>query len=478
MPTDHADDLDSWSKGDLVARAEALGIVGAAKFTKLELVDEIRRVEGASDRGLLGKARDLLRGVVEKGLARALGNEPPKAGAPAIGRDPAAADEVDAEARPEPPPGPLASRTLAEIHLAQGDRTRAREILEAVLRAHPDDAEARAMLDVLDRRAAREGQVVASESTPGATQGPAGAQALFAVRREAATEAPEAAPAEVDLDALREASAAPPSEPAAQPAPEPAVPARYDVDECVAMPVDARTLYVYWETRPATVARARKALGPDAQPSLRVLVVEPAVQGPAVSTRDVPIPDASLAAGETFVRDLPPAAILRAAIGLRAGARFLPIAHTTDVEAPPEAPSPVAAHEVRAWAPFSVASPRAAGEPSPPERVPSRPIAEAQLPVPLPEARPDFADPASFDEAVVGHSVELPPEILGRGLSSAELAEQRLRIRMGAGAPPGDVTRRGAGPAEGAKGGASELWAAAGSSAWGAQGPSRLRRSP
>src|SRR5690348_12331876 len=73
------DDLDELSKKDLVARAEALGIDGAAKFTKIELVDEVRRAAGQHDRGFLGKARDLLKGVVEKGISKALGGDGTKA---------------------------------------------------------------------------------------------------------------------------------------------------------------------------------------------------------------------------------------------------------------------------------------------------------------------------------------------------------------------------------------------------------------
>lgn len=453
MSTDR-DELDGWSKGDLIARAESLGIEGAAKYTKVELLDEIRRAVGAADRGFLGKARDVLRGVVEKGLARALGTETAAAPAPSVGRGPGAASGVnpeDGEAAE-----PLASRTLAEIHLAQGDRVRARAILEVVVRAHPDDDEAAAMLAAL-------GAPEVDVDSPAAAPSPA-------------AEPAKAPAAEVDVEALAETLAGAPPAAFSPTAAEPPVPPRYDVDECVAMPVDARTLYVYWEARAATIARARRVLGAAARPNLRVLVVEPSTHGPRVQTRDVPIEDANLASGEMFIRELPPAAILRAAIGFSIGDRFLPIAHTADVESPAEAPSPVAAHETGVWSP--------PGEAPPP--VQHAGPADAPVPMPrrLPTTQPDFSQASTFDDSNGAppspeELADLPEEILGRGLSSAELSDLRRRVRMGAGAPPphlagaaapgpgGEAAGAGIGPGAGA----SEQWAQPTSSSWGAARP-------
>jgi hypothetical protein len=477
MSTERPDDLDSWSKGDLAARAEALGVEGASKFTKVELIDEIRRVEGATDRGFLGKARDLLRGVVEKGLARALGNEAPRAGAPVVGRDPSSAGEagaggaaIGADASDEP----LASRTLIEIHLAQGDRRRARALVEALLRANPADPEALALLAYVTQTDGSNEDVTGLAEASDAASTDDEADEREESRERVAAPLGEGSAADVDLEALHATLAAPAAAAIPSTPVEPPVPARYDVDECVAMPVDARTLYVYWETRGTTVARARRVLGVGAAPALRVLVVEPTAHGPVVSTRDLPIADDSLAAGETFVRELPPGAILRTAIGLAIGERFLPIAHTTDVESPPEAPSPAGAHEVRAWEPPAPYAPRAShaggGTVSPDARPHSPPrsqsIVHAELPRPVPMARPDFSESAAFGDEASREVVELPPEILGRGLSSAELAEQRRRIQMGAGAPPAHLGRGGVGAPAGA--GASELWAQPTSATWAA----------
>ncbi len=473
MSTDRLDDLDSWSKGDLVARAAALGVEGASKFTKVELIDEIRRAEGAEGRGFLGKARDLLRGVVEKGLARALGNEPAISGVPAIGRDTgvgASADE-GADGHDEP----LASRTLVEIHLAQGDRRRALALVEALLRADPSDPEAQLLLAYVEAHVAGD---AADGTAPSGAAERADASAATGVE---AAERGEGAAADVDLDALH-ATLAEPVAVAMEAAPaEPPVPARYDVDECVAMPVDARTLYVYWETRVATVARARRVLGGAARPALRVLVVEPTSRGPVVSTRDLPLGDDALAAGETFVRDLPPGAILRTAIGLAVGERFLPIAHTTDIESPPEAPSPVAAHAVGAWEPPAARASRQGADAhhahhahdSEGDRAAhAHALSHAELPAPLPAARPDFSDLGDLGDPEQREIVELPPELVGRGLSSAELVEQRRRLQMGAGAPPAHLGRAGgeagAGVGVGGGAGASELWAQPSSAVWAA----------
>jgi len=69
------------------------------------------------------------------------------------------------------------------------------------------------------------------------------------------------------------------------PAPEPShmlddapPPEYYDVDECVAIPVDPHTLYVYWEARDATLAPLRVTY-PDGSLALRLVVVVPTWEG-------------------------------------------------------------------------------------------------------------------------------------------------------------------------------------------------------
>ena len=125
------------------------------------------------------------------------------------------------------------------------------------------------------------------------------------------------------------------------------LPTRYDVDECVAIPVDPRTLYVYWEVRESTVAylRAARAAGSLA---VRVIIVEPTWDGPRSRTRDHAV-DATV--GDLFVRDLPPGCVVRAAIGWKRGEAFVPIAHSPALETPPGAPSPLLADVLVRWSP-------------------------------------------------------------------------------------------------------------------------------
>ena len=72
-PADTAE-LDSASRSDLIARAEALGVEKADVLTRAELIDEIIKrtiadpIERRLARGLLGAARDLVARVVERGL--------------------------------------------------------------------------------------------------------------------------------------------------------------------------------------------------------------------------------------------------------------------------------------------------------------------------------------------------------------------------------------------------------------------------
>jgi hypothetical protein len=384
--------LEGLSKDELVARAEALGIDGANKFTKVELIDEISRAAGTTDRGLLGRARDLLRGVVEKGLARS--SPPPKMNGDTVSREP--------ERAPDPEP-PVPTVTLAEIYAGQGHLARAKAVVREVLRTNENDEAARAFLEKL-------------EATPDdkKVDDP---YARVGIEPEAFIEPP--APARADVPPMLDDAP---------------FPQRYGVDECVAMAVDPTTVYVYWESRPATVERARRALRRSVDaPSksvLRVLVVEPDAGGPRVSTRDFDVIDLEL--GEWFVRDLPAGSIVRAAIGLLANDRFVPLAHTPDIEAPHNTPSQALAHEVVTW---SEGETKAASSRTPLPAI-AREAGTLGLP-PLPET---------------------PEDELGRGLSSAELA-RRGRIARARRAADADKDK---GPGMGA----SDLLATPGSASW------------
>jgi hypothetical protein len=125
------------------------------------------------------------------------------------------------------------------------------------------------------------------------------------------------------------------------------LPPRYDVDECVAIPVDPTTLYVYWEVRDRTLEYVR-ASRPEGTIGLRIVIVVPTWDGPRSIVRDH---DALAPLGDLFVRELPPGSIVRAAIGWRHGDAFVPMAHSPALETPPDAPSPLVADVLVRWTP-------------------------------------------------------------------------------------------------------------------------------
>ena len=447
--------LEASSKDDLVARAEALGIDGARKFTRAELVDEIVRALGGGDRGLFGRARDLLREVVERGLTRA--QEPARASRPGrsgidtqaslVGAAPAdrgpsvsgsssdgsVGEGSTAEApseRSEPatapvgPEAPVPTVTLAEIYLAQGHTARAIAMLREVVRLDAGDAVARALLDRLEPRTGRAPAHPADRVEPeGVEASTLDPYAAIGLEPEAFVE-PVEPPAPVVPPMLDDRP----------------LPARYGVDECVAMAVDPTTVYAYWELRRATVERARRVLaragGDEPRSVLRVLVVEPDLAGPRSSTRDFSIDDVEF--GEWFVRDLPSGSIVRVAVGVAAGARFLPLAHTHDVEAPPSEPSAAIVQEVVTWREEPAETPSAVE----PETLDAPTLRPSMVPTVRPLASPLPRDLGTFGLPPMPPSPDPGPAGMGRGLSSGELSSpKRARLERAR-----EAVRAGAGP--------------------------------
>ncbi len=123
------EELRRLSRPELIERAEALGIPRPKTLTTGELVDEIltrTAPPGTARRGWLGKARDLVAAVVERGLHL-----------------PEAARVLRATQRRAPaPPPPLPTVTLAEIYAAQGYFGKAVTVLNEVLRREPEHEEA------------------------------------------------------------------------------------------------------------------------------------------------------------------------------------------------------------------------------------------------------------------------------------------------------------------------------------------------
>ena len=310
-------ELERLDRDDLIARAELAGVTRARILTRPELVDELL-LRSAGDtvskqkaRGFFGVARDLLASVVERGFHL-----------------PDAAERIRTLGAPPEPhhraPAALPTVTLAEIYAAQGHRERAIDTLEGVMVREPDHAAARALLTQLH------------DSTY-----PLPAPPLPPEEEEGLPPAASASDEEAEKKA---------DEAVAEPThmlDDAPLPMRYDVDECVAIPVDPRTLYVYWEIRDRTLefARASRQAGAIV---LRVAVIEPTWDGPQSSVRDHEV---SGAVGDFFVRDLPAGCVVRAAIGWKDGDTFLPISHSPALETPPGGPSPLVADVLVRWTP-------------------------------------------------------------------------------------------------------------------------------
>ncbi|WP_437687186.1 DUF4912 domain-containing protein [Sorangium sp. So ce176] len=486
-------ELDGLTREELIARAEGLGVPRPRVLTKAELVDEIlaraaqSEPERARLRGFLGRARDLLSRVVERGLhmpetARALRGEPPP------------------EQWPPPAPTPLPTTTLAEIYASQGHTARAIAVLDEILARAPQHEEARqlrarliekaqreqeegtgaagakdeeetdeedeeetdedvgaeeiadaeaaeeiadaeAAEEIADAEAAEEiadAEAAGAEATKGAAPEAADVAGAEAPGPVALVEAPAADGQAGEPEAVSEAPAVapvpsprdlPPAEAPAQASPvaedsragaalslaaivqdeRAEMPARYDVDEIVGLAVDPETLYLYWEVRPRTLARAR-ARRSDGQLVVRVVAVLPSWERPVVEQRDLAI-DALF--GDMFVRDIPAGAHLRMCTGWLAGDVFEPFAVGLEVAAPralPVAPRP------------SPAEPVASGPAALPDEIPSGSLIAASDPEPHVEgAAGDVCSPASGALDVVTVSEE-PSGVSGGGGTPAAVA--------------------------------------------------------
>lgn len=306
-------ELEALDRDTLVAKAEEMGVSRPAVLTRPELVDELlvrtardaRSPEVKKARGFFGVARDLLARVIERGLH--LPN----------------AAEV-ARTRSAPPPPQRASSaaiptvTLAEIYATQGHKARALETLRKVLDAEPEHAAARTLLDRLENA-----DLPAPKLRPEDEE----------EEKVAATEIEDAPAAE-----------APPAEPLGMLDDEP-LPPKYDVDECVAIPVDPTTMFVYWEIRDDTLARLQRSR-PGGFVALRVLVIEPTWEGPRTHTRDVEV---HVQVGDWFIRELPPGVVVRCAVGWQTADAFVPVSHSPALEAHPNSPSPLLADGLIRW---------------------------------------------------------------------------------------------------------------------------------
>jgi hypothetical protein len=297
-------DLEALDRDTLIGRAEGAGVSRARILTRPELIDELLlRTARPKDpstlaraRGFFGKARDLLARVVEKGLHLPDAAERIRSIAPPPASPPARAAAA------------LPTVTLAEIYATQGHKDRAIETLRRVLEREPDHSAARSLIAQLEDTAY--------------------------------VPPPPPLPPEEDAPP-------PPHAPPARMRDDEPLPSKYDVDECVAIPVDPSTLFVYWEVKDATVGHLVKAR-PGGTMVLRLVVLLPTWDGPRTQIQDHEVHAQN---GDYFVRGLPIGTIVRAAIGWRAEGAFLAIAQSPALETPPGAPSPVVADVLVRWTP-------------------------------------------------------------------------------------------------------------------------------
>lgn len=309
-------ELEKLSRDELIALAEHKDVPRARNLTRAELVDELllRDNRGEADtvrlaRGFFGLARDLLARVVERGLHL-----------------PDAATRIRGAASPPPAPRTVESAiptvTLAEIYASQGHLDRAMETLRRVIEADPENAAAVAMLTALsDHTYAVPDRPPLPPEEEAEARAAAAAAAAAEDDEEPVTAIPDGESSrggrETDPEGLM------PTLPPKMLDDEP-LPPRYDVDECVALAVDPRTLFVYWEVRPRTLELLQRERG-EGTIVLRVLTVVPTWDGPRSDERDI---DVHADLGDYYVRDLPPEAVVRVAIGYRAGGAFVPLAHS------------------------------------------------------------------------------------------------------------------------------------------------------
>lgn len=425
-------DLEGLTREELIARAERLGVSRPRVLTQLELMDEIlarTAKSGKKPRGWLARARDLLTSVVERGLhVPDATRKTRSAGAPAM---------------PSAPP-PLPTVTLAEIYAAQGHLDRAVGVLDEVLDREPAHGEARSLRERFDeqRRLARTGPARPSDVPQPRTTGGAPAAVTRSgayedlnddsprrggpasrdsrsrtegfLANEGAASSATPRPREnglpttlrggeiqtVAAGSRQERSPGAAGEVARALADEEApLPERYGVDEIVAIAVDPRSIYLYWEIQPTTLARAR-ARHPEGSLQLRVVSVEPSWDGPVVSIRDVAI---SALFGDLFVRDVEPGSNVRVSVGWLTNGEFEPLAVGAELSAPRSAPVELIGHLVGQWSPDPIRSPpgrlpdaRVAGPASEPHRYRaegSGPAVENKITALEDEDRPAFGEP-------------------------------------------------------------------------------------
>lgn len=328
-------DLERMDREGLVLRAQAAGIRRARVLTRPELIDELLRLDPVFDetqlkktRGFFGRARDLLSRVVERGLH--LPDAADRLRATMLG------DSVPPAPRPEPQAVPTV--TLAEIYAAQGHKQRAIETLKRVLEAEPEHGAARALLEKL-QASDYVGPAPSLPPEPEVEEPPKVEEPPMEDEIGAQLESAEGVePADtVGAVAQREPAPATPrvGEPstlqpptslrAGRPKEEEAEAPLLTQAECIAIPIEHGSSYVWWRV-------FGKHQAPPGSFVVRAVILTPTWDGPEQQIRDVPC---ELDAGELVLRGLPESAIVRVAVGHLEGDLFTPIAHSPALEMTP-----------------------------------------------------------------------------------------------------------------------------------------------
>lgn len=337
--------LEGLPRDQLIERARRAGVRRPELLTRVELKDEIVRLSETDERkrraarGWFGVARDLLASMVEQGLHM------PDA-AKLIRGEPLLGDVHRVQT-------PVATVTLAEIYVAQGHTQRALKILDEVLAREPDHEAARELRGRLMaemERAKPSSPVVAApqaaaEAAPSgpapsgpapsgpAPSGPASAEAAPATAASSSAEAAPAEPApaeEAVQGAVREDSAEAPAAPAhsaSAASPEARSPTAADV--VVTIAEAPGHVYLYWEVSERSLSRARRRQ-PDGHAAIRLHEVRPDWDGARHSERELEI---ELPSGSRSV-SVDTGALLRAALGWRSAAGFVPFAVGSELTLP------------------------------------------------------------------------------------------------------------------------------------------------
>lgn len=229
-------ELEALDRESLVTRARNLGVERAEVLTRLEIIDEVLSLsipdeqERKIARGLLGRARDLVARVVEKGL-----NLPDAALRLRTMAPPAAAW------RRGPPP--IATVALAEVYAGQGHTALALRVLDEVLEREPDHRYARELRE-----------------------------------RVANAAAPPPPPEQ-------------PSDPSPEPQPSPQRTAPVSTDpprSTLSIEVAGSRASLVWKIRPKAYAHARWSEA-EGRLTLRTVIAEGSWDGPRLLTDDTPI---------------------------------------------------------------------------------------------------------------------------------------------------------------------------------------------